>query len=180
MCARERAGARKREGEGERVCVASCLSFMLARSRFQLPPHAGQLICISLICTLTRGTRGSGRVRQQERGWASNDRDSAWARSFRNICLGLLSVINVAVIENYFHFYVYHYRRPLQRATRPTDSLWATVCVATEAWVLGIMHSHSHSHSLGNYCLSWFKRPFYFILLREAAGRVHGRRRGNI
>jgi len=35
--------------------------------------------------------------------------------SFCNICLGLLSVINVAVIENYFHFYVYHYLWPLQR-----------------------------------------------------------------
>lgn len=48
-----------------------------------------QLICISLICT------------------HSNKHAHA-----HYICLGLLSVINVAVIENYFHFYVYHYQLP--------------------------------------------------------------------
>lgn len=61
------------------------------------------------------GGRDTGWKRERER--ESDDRDSAWARSFRNICLGLLSVINVAVIENYFHFYAYHYQRPLQLAS---------------------------------------------------------------
>lgn len=164
MCVRVRQGVRDREGEcaiereRERetemacACVASCLSFMVARSRFQLPPHAGQLICISLICTLTRSAEVRGRqrhkVKQRERESESDDRDSAWARSFRNICLGLLSVINVAVIENYFHFYVYHYQRPLQlplqlasgngqRATSNTTMQQQTGSrQANEAWVL--------------------------------------------
>lgn len=75
MCVRVRQGVRDREGEWEAererqtemacACVASCLSFMVARSRFQLPPHAGQLICISLICTLTHSAEVRGRQRHR-------------------------------------------------------------------------------------------------------------------